>query len=296
MNGSWINKAEILSVIAKKLRTNFERWNYREILLPAVEEYRDELDKGTKFTDGKDYYVIKPDITSQLLTRLTGDGRHKLFYISEVLDGNPTGDWQFGAEYIGGNDRWMVVEIISTIITALESLGITEFYVDVGSKKVWERAIEGFEDIREEIFDAIHHRSFDLIDELDLPREEEEEVWGLFNYRSRRCDYERLNEILETIDDDRVVADFGTVRGMSYYEDLTFEIYSPEVGSPLGGGGEYKFRNRDAFGFAFHLDKLLEIFSDPSGEERLTLNGTSPETLKRAMTLVREGQGVEIKS
>ena len=296
MNGTWINQSTRLSIVARILRKNYDLWNYREILLPAIERNGGELDKGTKFTDGRDFYLVKPDITSQILTRLTDEKPRKLFYISEVLDGGTTGDWQFGAEYIGGENRWMVIETLASIITGLESLGIEEFYIDVGSKSVWESVTEDIPGLRNEVFSALHHRSFDLIDDLSISETKKDEIWSLFNFRDKKCDYDRLNEILDTIDDERVYADFGTVRGMHYYEDLTFEIYSPAIGSPLGGGGEYKFRDSGACGFAFNLEVLLEIFSGLSGRDRMVVDGSPEERLKRAKRLVLGGDPVEVKS
>ena len=296
MNGNWISQSQKLSTVARVLRQNYDLWNYREILLPAIEKSEEELDKGTKFTDGKEYYVIKPDITSQILTKLSDEEGRKLFYISEVLDGETEGSWQFGAEYIGGNEQWMVLEVLSTIITGLEALGIENFYVDIGSKNVWESVTRDLEGLRDEVFSALHHRSFDLIDDLEIGKEKKDEIWRLFNFREKRCEYDRLNEILEIIDDKRVFADFGTVRGMPYYEDLTFEIYSPSIGSPLGGGGEYRFRDVGACGFAFNLEVLLDVFSDLEEEGRKKIDGEYKVRLDRAKSHVEKGEPIEVKS
>ncbi|MFW6005836.1 MAG: ATP phosphoribosyltransferase regulatory subunit [Candidatus Bipolaricaulota bacterium] len=296
MNGNWINQSNSLSTVARVLRENYDLWNYREILLPAIEEAGGGLDKGTKFTDGSEFYLIKPDITSQILSRLTAEKKRKLFYISEVLDGETSGDWQFGAEYIGGDKSWMVLEIISSIITGLESLGIEDFFVDIGSKQVWESATSELPDLRSEVFSALYHRSFDLIDDLDISEEKKDEIWHLFNFRDQRCSYSRLNEILKTINDERIFADFGTVRGMHYYEDLTFEIYSPATGSPLGYGGEYTFRNADACGFAFNLESLIEVFTGLGGRKREKLGGSNKKKLRRAKERVENGVTIEVKS
>ncbi len=295
MNINLIDQSRKLSSVAKQLRQNFELWNYREVLLPAMEEARPGLDKGTKFADGDNFYLIKPDITSQILSKLENGKEYKLFYLSEVLDGGTSGDWQFGVEYVGGDSRFMIVEILNGIITALESLGIREFFVDIGSRKVWEKITEEIPEVREKVFDALHHRSFDLIDEVELREEKREEIWQLFNYRGRNPEYDRLNSILETVGDERIFADFGTVRGLPYYDDLTFEIYSPEVGAPLGGGGEYSFGNEDSCGFAFHLTNLLEVYEGNEEESRRKISGNSQEKFRRARRLVEKGIPVEVE-
>ncbi len=295
MNGSWVNRSEKMSSLARALRKNYELWNYEEILLPAIEKYDDSLDKGTKFTDGEHFYLVKPDITSQILNRLSGEEKRKLFYLSEVLDGDPTGSWQFGAEYIGGQEIWMVVEILTTIITGLEKLGIEDFLIDIGTRKVWESVTEDLPGVQEKIFTALHQRSFEMIDDLRISEEKKDQIWHLFNFRDKDCDYGRLSKILEVLDDDRLFADFGTVRGMSYYQDLTFEIYSPRVGSPLGGGGEYRFREEGACGFAFNLESLLELFPGQKGQAREKIEGNSAEGLNRARKLIKEGTPIEVK-
>ncbi len=141
-----------LSGIGMYLRRTFELWGYREVFLPTIEEYREGLRKGTRFAYNNGFYVIKPDVTSQILGSIRElDGRLKLYYIGEVLDGGGTrgGRWQAGVEYIGGGEPTkMAVEVILTAITGLEALGIEEFYVDVGSLKVWEEATEGISEFR----------------------------------------------------------------------------------------------------------------------------------------------------
>lgn len=294
MNYDTLNKSQTLSAITRSLRRNFELWNYRETFLPAITRYDGDLDRGTKFVHGDEFYLVKPDITSQILTGLKEVKKHKLFYFSEVLNGGVDGVWQFGAEYIGGAETWMTVEILSSIITALERLEIEDFYIDIGSRKVWEEATEGLEE-RDKVFEALYHRNFELIDEIPMAEEKKEEIWRLFNYRRETSDYEKLDEILTAVDDDRLYADFGTVRHRDYYDDVTFEVYSPEVGAPLGGGGEYRFRDVDACGFGFNVEYLAEIWPDGNGREVTVIDEDPREGYRKARELVQEEETVEVK-
>lgn len=294
MNYDVINKSRELSAVTSSLRKNFELWNYRETFLPAITRYAEDLDKGTKFAHGDEFYLIKPDITSQILNELKSVKKKKLFYFSEVLNGGVNGIWQFGVEYIGGKKNWMTVEILSSIITALERLNIEDFYIDIGSREVWKSATEGIQD-RDKIFDALYHRNFELIDEIPMSRDKKEEIWNLFNFRSKSSDYEKLDRILTAVDDERLYADFGTVRHMDYYDDITFEIYSPEVGAPLGGGGEYRFNGADSCGFGFNVEYLTEIHPDGNGSEKRAINGDLKESYRKARELVREDRKVEVE-
>ncbi|WP_367884513.1 ATP phosphoribosyltransferase regulatory subunit [Thermococcus sp. JCM 11816] len=134
-----------LAEIGNRLRGGvFDLWNYREIVFPAVEEYSESIRKGTKFAHNNEFYVICPDATSRII-RDFNNGEARIYYISEVLDGEIHGVWEAGVELIGGREPDMYVEVPSVLITALESLGIEDFYIDVGSVKVWEEATRGIE-------------------------------------------------------------------------------------------------------------------------------------------------------
>ncbi|WP_088862552.1 ATP phosphoribosyltransferase regulatory subunit [Thermococcus celer] len=284
-----------LSGIGMYLRRTFELWGYREVFLPTIEEYREGLRKGTRFAYNNGFYVIKPDVTSQILGSIRElDGRLKLYYIGEVLDGGTRGRWQAGVEYIGGEPTKMAVEVILTAITGLEALGIEEFYVDVGSLKVWEEATEGISEFRGEVHRALVRRNFEMVEHLPIAREKKEELWKLFNFRGKRSGREKLDRIADAVDDERVFIDFGTVRPLPYYSDVLFEVYSPELGKPIGGGGEYTFRGKPAFGFAFDMGALSRLSRKERGGNRKRLSGEPKKVFAEAKRLVRMGVPVEV--
>ncbi|ADT83417.1 ATP phosphoribosyltransferase regulatory subunit [Thermococcus barophilus] len=295
MKKDLFSESERLADITKYLRRTFELWGYREIFLPTIEEFSGQLRKGTKFVYNNEFYVIKPDLTSQILANLKEPRRLKIYYISEVLNGGIKGDWQAGVEFIGGDDIKMQVEVLLTVITSLEALGIEDFYIDVGSLKVWERAIEGIEEFKAEIFRALTRRNFEIIERLPINEEKKEELWQLFNFRGKSCEYEKLNKIIEAVDDERVFIDFGTIRPLPYYSDIIFEVYSPRIGKPLGGGGEYTFKGASAFGFAFDLNALSKLFDGKIEKSRKRIRGKMKEAYKLARELVKLGIPVEVE-
>lgn len=289
-----VNESRKLANVVRALRNNYELWNYSEVFLPAIAEYDERLDKGTKFAENDKFYLIKPDITSQLVTKLKQVETHKFFYFSEVLNGGVKGNWQFGVEYIGGEETWMIVEILSSIITALEKLGVHDFYVDIGSRRIWRKITSEIPDREEQIFEALYHRNFELIDEMDLTKEKKDEVWKLFNYRGKDPDDEKLSRILTAVGDSRFFADFGTVRHMPYYYDITFEIYSPQVGEPLGGGGEYMYKDRPSCGFAFDVEHLLAVNPNMEQVPKKLVQGDLHESFLTARKLVANNDHVEV--
>ncbi len=284
-----------LSEISKKLRDVFELWGYDEVFLPAVEEYSKDLRKGLKVGTGDDFYLIKPDITSQVSVNVKEKPRMKLYYVSEVLKGTE-GEWQVGIEYIGDDRSKMQVETLSIVMTCLESLDIENYYIDIGDLNIWYDVLEGLEEYQEEIIEAIKKRNFGIIDDLPIEEEKKDEIWELFNYRSKTCDIEELNVITESLEDDRIFIDLGTIRPLPYYEDIIFEVYSPEIGYPIGAGGGYTIDDTYAFGFAFKLDALMELY-DKNGksEQRKKIDDELKDSYKIAREMVREGIPVEVE-
>lgn len=257
-----------LSEISKKVRNVFERWNYDEIFLPSIEEHSDDLRKGFNASTGDRFYLIKPDVTSQIVRNIKGKSTRRLYYVSEVLNGIES-EWQSGIEFIGGESELdMQVETLSIVIECLEALEIENYYIDISDLKLWEDVLNDVEEHRTEVLEALLKRNFGIIDEMPLSEEKKDEMWELFNYRSNDCDIEGLKAITETLDDDRVFVDFGTIRPLSYYEDIIFEVYSPYLGYPIGAGGGYTVNGTYAFGFAFKLEKLMNLLFSSEDRKR----------------------------
>ena len=83
-----------------------------------------------------------------------------------------------------------------------------------------------------------------------------------------------LRAVIELLDADvaaRVIVDLGRFPRLGYYTGAMFEVYDPELGEPLGGGGRYddligRFgRPLPAVGFALGVDRLHAALA---GEER----------------------------
>ncbi|WP_456422639.1 ATP phosphoribosyltransferase regulatory subunit [Thermococcus sp.] len=281
-----------LALVSSYLRRTFELWGYREVVLPTIEQYNGKLKGGTKFAYNNEFYLIKPDVTSRLL-RNYELGSERLYYIEEVLNGGIEGKWQAGVEFIGGEPAFMTAEVLSVLITALEGLEIKEFYIDLGSLEVWRKATEDVKEFREIICTALKRRNFGLIEELPIGKEKKEELWRLFNFRGKESDYGKLAKILQLVDDERVFVDLGTVRPLPYYSDVIFEVYSPGLGRPIGGGGEYSFQGKPAVGFALDLGALLELAEVKERRSQRYLRGIG--SFREARRLVSMGVPVEVR-
>jgi ATP phosphoribosyltransferase regulatory subunit len=73
-----------------------------------------------------------------------------------------------------------------------------------------------------------------------------------------------------------ILLDMGEIRRMEYYTGLVFDIYVDRVGAEVGGGGRYDHligrfgREVPSTGFAFDLDRLLQLRSAQGGRARAT--------------------------
>nr|WP_148266028.1 ATP phosphoribosyltransferase regulatory subunit [Pyrococcus sp. ST04] len=278
-----------LAEIGNRLRRTFELWGYREIIFPTIEEYSPEIRKGTKFSYNNEFYLLNPDVTSRIVKKI--EGQTKVFYVAEVLNGDIRGEWQAGVELIGEGGIERHVEVLSIMITALESIGIEDFYIDLGSIGIWKKeAGEFWPKVRE----ALIKRNFEIIERLPLPAEKKERLWRLFNFRGKRSGYEKLDSIVEAVNDERIFIDLGTVRPLPYYTDIIFEVYSPRLGKPIGGGGEYKLNGKVGIGFVFYLDRLSRLYSPKERSRQIISNEDIGKAYALAREMVRLGIPVEV--
>ncbi len=284
----------VLGEISNRLRTLFQLWGYKEILFPAVAEYDSRIRKGTKFLQHGELYLIAPDATSRIMLKWNEAENLRVYYVGEVLDGDIKGQWQAGIELIGAQDIWLHAEVLSIAIGALEALGVKEFYIDMGSMEVWRRAIKGIEKYAEKVWSALHHRNFQIIEKLPISKEKKLELWNLFNFRGKVSGIEKLDRIAYAVDDERLFIDLGTVRPLPYYIDVIFEIYSPEIGKPIGGGGEYNLQGKKGMGFMLDLGILKRLYEDRE-IKRIKMRGEDiRETFYQAKKLVKMGIPVEV--
>jgi len=287
------SESKKLADITKKIRDVLELWNYKELFLPNTVKYDKSLRKGIKLTYDNEFYLTNPDVTSQIVKEYRKNSNLKGFYISEIQNGLNR-DIQAGVEYIGSDILKTKVEILNVLISLLERLNIDDFYIDISSLKVWKELISGFEKYEEDIFEALKRRNLSVIDNLNIKEEKKQDLWELLNLRGKRSGFTKIDELIKKVDDDRLFADLGTVRPLPYYDDIIFEVYSPDIGYPIGAGGEYFVNDKPSFGFALNLHNISEIYEmDIENGKQIILNDIK-EAYKTAREKVSEGIKVEV--
>ena len=253
-----------LGKVAKIVRDIFYDLDYSEIFLPAMDKFSPELRGGLKTAYNDDFYVIKPDVTSHLLSSIIKEEELKVFYVSEVLNGTPKGSWQIGAEWIGGKVeiKEKIIEQISTVKAILKKLGIADFMIDIGSLRKWREVIVKYDLDKQLLYEAIEKRSLSAMSSMNIPESARGELMTLLQKRDKTCQDERIDSIIRKVNDDCMMVDFGTLRHFDYYDDIVIEIYTRNHGKMIGGGGQYINKEQDCFGFALDLGILSLLSSD----------------------------------
>lgn len=287
------SESKKLADITKKIRDVLELWNYSELFLPNTVEYDESLRKGIKLTYDNEFYLTNLDVTSQIVKEYKKDSVLKGFYISEVQNGLKR-DIQAGVEYIGSDALITKVEILNVLISILEKLNLDDFFIDINSLKVWRELISSFERYEEDIFEALKRRNLSVIDNLDIEEEKKQDLWELLNLRGKRSGFKKIDELIEIVDDERFFADLGTVRPLPYYDDIIFEVYSPDIGYPIGAGGEYFVNDKPSCGFALNLDNISDIYEINIEDGNQIIQDDLKDAYKTAREKVSEGVKVEV--
>lgn len=285
-----------LARIAGKIRQVFTLWGYNELLLPAIEPYNPELRDGARYADATGFYLIKPDITSQVAVNFQGiQDIKRAYYVSEVIRDGVTGSWQAGAELFGLDREQGSLEILSIAISVMEILGIEDFRIDVGSTEAWKRITNDSAIDRELVYEALSRHDMYMLSDLGLDPSKREEILGMMNTRGTITGFEELDRLIENVEDNRVNADLSTVKLRNYYDGFVFEIYSLGSKSILGSGGSYTIGGVTAVGFALDIRSLDSITETRKTPRRVKISGPNQKgAYSKGRELVKMGIPVEV--
>ncbi|MGC8960990.1 MAG: ATP phosphoribosyltransferase regulatory subunit [Candidatus Bathyarchaeia archaeon] len=217
----------------------------------------------------------------------------RLFYIGSVFKrtrrswGESRETLQGGAELIGAETPHGEVEVLTLLRDLLGRLEVPEAAIEVGHSILLKRLVEPLpEQKRVELMNYLRRRDKNgltnllgkmkdskegrrieaIIDLLDATRLEDaasitSEIEELNQYSSE------LEELAQWLQDlgiaDGIGFDITLIRNLEYYTGIVFEVITPSLGVPIGGGGRYdnlieKFGAQaiQAIGFALDLDRI----------------------------------------
>jgi ATP phosphoribosyltransferase regulatory subunit len=242
----------ILSVLRNHLISN----GFWEFFPDSIVKYNENIENGLKFSDGKDFYLLNPDVTSWIISEQKANIKEKFFYITKENDG-VNSKLKLGIEIIGIENP---EEIILTLLYEfMDLLDIDNFYIDLSSIKKIEEIIYENKLDKKEFFKALEKRDIEYFDSLKISDSEKDRIDEIINFRETNTDYEPINKILERFNRDNIFADYGTLKYMNYYDDLVFELYTDELGYAVVNGGNYYINNEKSCGMAIDLNLIEEI-------------------------------------
>ncbi|MEM0139208.1 MAG: ATP phosphoribosyltransferase regulatory subunit [Ferroplasma sp.] len=241
-----------LSEITKVIRNTFEENDFIEVFPPAF--VKSSSINGFKFLYNNELYVLEPDITERFLAEKFRDNP-KIYYITRDCNDSLNESLKAGAEYIIDDEINSNIEILKLIINILDNLGINRFNIDISLSNIFNK----FKKLENGsgIISAMSSRNYLEVDNLDISNSTRNEIANIMNKRTYKSGIEKLDVIIEKINDERVIIDLGTVRQPAYYNGLIFEIYGTH--EFIGGGGNYKIRNRNACGFSLNMEILYKL-------------------------------------
>ncbi len=295
--------AEKYRYIVNTARKLFDKYNFKEIILPYVEDVSLFIRSVGEETDivQKEMYTFKDKGGREIALRPEGTasvvrayienrifaegGYHKFFYEGAMFRyerpqaGRYRQFHQIGAELFGVNNPLSDVEVISLVKDILDALKI-EARLEINTLGSFEDRKKYIEELRrylsekkenlcEDCQRRLEKNPLRVLDcKVESCKEETKEAPKLYDYLSETSvkRYEEVKKYLKTLDID-FVENPRLVRGLDYYTDTVFEFITDKIGAQgtVAAGGRY--------------DKLVEQLGGPptpavgfaAGIERLML-------------------------
>jgi ATP phosphoribosyltransferase regulatory subunit len=297
--------------ITDALRGVFERHSYGEVYTPALEyeSVLDRADMAEAkpayrvFDESGETLVLRSDMTVPIArvvaTRYPNvEPPLRFCYLAHCYRGvRPQRGQQrellqAGIELIGAPAPQGTAEALNVLCAALDAVGLEGYRIGLGDSSLFPTLMTSLgvpEPARPKLLGALASRDFVALDQelaaLDLPAHSKQLLLEAPQRRGgpevleapataavdAAANMREVHGLLEQRVAERVIFDLGLMGNIGYYTGAVFEVYDPELGSPIGSGGRYdellgRFgRSLPAVGFALGVDRLHIALA---GEER----------------------------
>ena len=305
----------------------FSDYGYKYIQTPLL-EYKELFDKSIgesseivtkqmyelKDKGGRDL-VLRPEGTSSVVryhAEFNKDNTSKYSYFGSMFRyENPQKNRyrefnQAGAEIVGLIDIYSDFQIINDSLNFINNLlpGTTLKINTIGStedreayvKVLYEYFSKNKEKLSNESLEKIENNTLRI---LDSNNSEDREIISsaptineYINTHSKE-NFERLLRLLENSQINYEI-DYSLVRGLDYYNDLTFEFHTEES-VVVGGGGRYdnlakilSIGNFNGVGVAFGVERIMNLISEIETSSKYYLLGTSIDNLTKYSKILDE--------
>ncbi len=321
------------------MRDVFRSWGYREIDTPVLMDYETLRTAGSSAEDvayklvdeGGRILVLRPDMTAPIAEMASQSWSDiprpiRLCYFSRLFRrGNGEREFfQAGAELIGGGDVAADAEVVALCCEILAAAGLEDFQVNLGHTSVLREISSSLgldEGESARLRASLARRDIVAVESLlatlspDVARRAEvllpyrgvlsmddlDELGAAGVAENLVARIRRLLQWLEHFAPKTAVGfDPSLVRRLDYYTGSVFEIYCPETGDFLGGGGRYdglmgRFGGEEpATGFALDMQSVqsaVDLREDEANGDELCLILTEREYPGAAVRLARELRG-----
>ena len=299
------------------------------------------------FDRSNNLLVLRNDMTAPIArltaTRLQGGEKIKrlcylanLYRYEEIQAGRQCEFEQAGVEMLGASGAAADAEVIVLAAAAMKAAGVERFAISLGH-------VDFINGLAEEAgFDAAQLRELkaclrrhdavamqELADSMENIRPEIKQLFADFLFLQGGPELlERIGQVvkqekcLSALDNLRRIYalveaygaaeylsfDLGLYRSLDYYTGMLFEIYLPELGYPVAGGGRYDKMMQSfgmdcpATGFALGVDRVLLALertgavNNERGWDAFVgwSEGKLPEAIAKATALRSEGRSVKL--
>ena len=305
----------------------FSDYGYKYIQTPLL-EYKELFDKSIgesseivtkqmyelKDKGGRDL-VLRPEGTSSVVryhAEFNKDNTSKYSYFGSMFRyENPQKNRyrefnQAGAEIVGLIDIYSDFQIINDSLNFINNLlpGTTLKINTIGSiedreayvKVLYEYFSKNKEKLSNESTEKIENNTLRI---LDSNNSEDREIISnapTINEYINTHSKENFESLLRLLDNSQInyEIDYSLVRGLDYYNDLTFEFHTEES-VVVGGGGRYdnlakilSIGDFNGVGVAFGVERIMNLLSEIKISSKYYLLGTNIDNLTKYSKILDE--------
>ena len=305
----------------------FSDYGYKYIQTPLL-EYKELFDKSIgesseivtkqmyelKDKGGRDL-VLRPEGTSSVVryhAEFNKDNTSKYSYFGSMFRyENPQKNRyrefnQAGAEIVGLIDIYSDFQIINDSLNFINKLlpGTTLKINTIGSiedreayvKVLYEYFSKNKEKLSNESLEKIENNTLRI---LDSNNSEDREIISnapTINEYINTHSKENFESLLRLLDNSQInyEIDYSLVRGLDYYNDLTFEFHTEES-VVVGGGGRYdnlakilSIGDFNGVGVAFGVERIMNLLSEIKISSKYYLLGTNIDNLTKYSKILDE--------
>ena len=305
----------------------FSDYGYKYIQTPLL-EYKELFDKSIgesseivtkqmyelKDKGGRDL-VLRPEGTSSVVryhAEFNKDNTSKYSYFGSMFRyENPQKNRyrefnQAGAEIVGLIDIYSDFQIINDSLNFINNLlpGTTLKINTIGSiedreayvKVLYEYFSKNKEKLSNESLEKIENNTLRI---LDSNNSEDREIISnapTINEYINTHSKENFESLLRLLDNSQInyEIDYSLVRGLDYYNDLTFEFHTEES-VVIGGGGRYdnlakilSIGDFNGVGVAFGVERIMNLLSEIKISSKYYLLGTNIDNLTKYSKILDE--------